>query len=151
MSWEGEGSTVSKEQAGDAPTLKVPLSQLPLLQSFPLVWLTVDRLFRKEHDLVIGQQLQEACFLTVAMDCSTKSRAREIKRATPNRVPLPQTLSTQKGFRGSHFRTSSGSLKTISHVLSFWIRCSLWLIGVEGPSVRTQPTAFIGTWFRRNG
>ena len=58
----------------------------------------MDWVFGHEHDLSkiacqesISQQLQEACFLTVAMDCS--SRAREIKRAA---FSLPKPLRSEQ-------------------------------------------------------
>ena len=63
----------------------------------------MDWVFGHEHDLSkiacqesIRHQLQEACFLTVAMDCSTKSTAREIKRATLDGASLPKPLRSEQ-------------------------------------------------------
>ena len=112
--------------------------------------LSVDWVFGHERDFCkiacqesISQQLQEACFLTVAMDCSTKSRAREIKRTTRMVSRCLAVSSFRKGFQGCHCRTSSVCPRTISHVRLCWTKCSSWLSGVEGPSGRIPPTACI--------
>ena len=65
--------------------------------------ITVDWLLDPSHDLShplrqasLHEQLQEACFLSVAMDCSTKSRAREIPRQFADGRPAPQPLRSEQ-------------------------------------------------------
>ena len=148
MGTKEESSTVSREKAGDAPTLGMPLladlmstPNCPVSKAF--LWcgwrtLTVDWLFGKEHDLskvdcqeAIGQQLQEAWIVQ--------------PKARPERsnVPFPihcVVSSTQKGSQGCHCRTSSACLRTILRVRLCWIKCSLWLNAAEGLSGKIQPT-----------
>ena len=76
--------------------------QAPLTKAFLFCgWrcITVDWLLDPSHDLSnpirqqsLAEQLQDVDFLGVAMDCSTKSRAREIPRVFDDGRPAPQPL-----------------------------------------------------------
>ena len=101
------------------------------------------------HIEAIAEQLKDACLLVVAMDCSTKSRAREIRRETPNRVPLPKPLRSEEHLEGlprSPCKISGGYPKIILHVRSSLTRCNPWWIGVGRPSARIPLIAYIGTF-----
>ena len=78
---------IYQEDPGMADLMSGP--NCPVTKEFLFGWraLTVDWLFGEGHDLsklsckeAIAEQLKDACFLVVAVDCSIKSRAREIGR-----------------------------------------------------------------------
>ena len=65
--------------------------------------ITVDWLLDPSHDLShplrqasLHDQLQAVCFMSVAMDCSTKSRAREIPRQFADGRPAPKPLRSEQ-------------------------------------------------------
>ena len=78
----------------------------PLSRAF--IWcgwstITVDWLLDKTHDLSdsrrqasLHDQLQSVCFIAAALDCSTKSRAREIPRTFQDGRPAPKPLRSEK-------------------------------------------------------
>ena len=64
--------------------------------------ITVDWLLDKTHDLAdprrqasLHDQLQSVCFIAAALDCSTKSRAREILRSEEFPEGLPDLPPNQ--------------------------------------------------------
>ena len=78
----------------------------PLSRAF--IWcgwstITVDWLLDKTHDLSdsrrqasLHDQLQSVCFIAAALDCSTKSRAREIPRTFQDGRPAPKPLRSEE-------------------------------------------------------
>lgn len=65
--------------------------------------ITVDWLLDPSHDLShplrqasLHEQLQDVCFISAAMDCSTKSRAREIPRQFADGRPAPKPLRSEQ-------------------------------------------------------
>ena len=77
----------------------------PLSKAF--IWcgwaaITVDWLLDPSHDLAdirrqesLHSQLQSVCFIAAALDCSTKSRAREIPRTFQEGRPAPKPLRSE--------------------------------------------------------
>ena len=77
----------------------------PLSKAF--IWcgwaaITVDWLLDPSHDLAdirrqesLHSQLQSVCFIAAALDCSTKSRAREIPRTFQDGRPAPKPLRSE--------------------------------------------------------
>ena len=92
---------------------------------------------------------RSAWCLVVAMDCSTKSRAREIKRQAPDGRPLPKPFRSEQypeGLQVSSCKISSGCRRTIWLALSCWIRSSLWWNGAASGRIRSKACA--GTFHR---
>ena len=95
--------------------------------------LAVDWLFGEEHDLskpscqeAIAEQLKDACFLVVAMDCSTKKQGARDSGAR----------SIRKGYRGCPCKISGELPRKILRVRSSLTRCKPW----GGGTIRENPT-----------
>ena len=111
LSWRGpeeEGATSSGVSVGEAPLMADLMSgpTAPLSKAF--LWrgwrcLPVDWLLDPSHDLShpirqrsLSDQLQSVDFICAAMDCSTKSRAREIPRVFDDGRPAPRPLRSEE-------------------------------------------------------
>ena len=126
----------------------VPLSKAFIFCGWETI--SVDWMLDKGHDLSnslrqqsLHEQLQSVCFIAAALDCSTKSRAREIPRDFGDGRPPPRPLRSEQHplglpeLTGSQQRRVEQDNMAASFVTNWWI-------GAAGPSVRTHITAFTG-------
>ena len=110
--------------------------------------ITVDWLLDPSHDLShplrqasLHEQLQEACFLSVAMDCSTKSRAREIPRQFADGRPAPQPLRSEQHPEGLPNLSASNAerVRIDNEACAFLLKEVQQLANRGGASVRENP------------
>ena len=106
---EGEGLNPPAVQQSESQPLMADLfagPNVPLTKAFILCgWrtLSVDWLLDPTHDLSnpdrqssLAAQLKEASFIAAALDCSTKSGAREIPRDFADGRPAPKPLRSPR-------------------------------------------------------
>ena len=123
--------------------------------------LTVDWLIDPSHDLSndgrqrsLAEQLQQADFICTcaAMDCSTKSRAREIPRHFDDGRPAPSPFVQLNALRVcliSAPRSMPGSRPITKRVPLYWTRSKPSRNEEADPSGRTLGVVSIGTCHKR--
>ena len=125
----------------------VPLSKAFIFCGWETI--SVDWMLDRGHDLSnslrqqsLHDQLQSVCFIAAALDCSTKSRAREIPRDFGDGRPPPRPLRSEQHPLGLPELTGS----QYSRVEKDNAAASLtsWWIGGVALSGRTHTTVFIG-------
>eukprot|EP00435_Cladocopium_sp_Y103_P060929 s497_g22.t1 len=117
--------------------------------------LTVDWLLDPSHDLAnparqasLSAQLEEAIFIAAALDCSTKSRAREIPRVFDDGRPAPGPLRSEAHPDG----LPNLSPKDAKRVATDNLACSYVLGEIQklslrgGGSVRENPARSLHWW-----
>ena len=120
--------------------------------------ITVDWLIDASHDLShplrqasLHEQLQEAAFLFAALDCSTKSRAREIpitfSDGRPGPPPLrsthyPEGLPNLSGRRKERVETDNAACHWV------WTKSKPWPSAEGARSARTQAIRSVGSYPR---
>lgn len=123
----------------------------PLTKAF--LWcgwscITVDWLLDPSHDLAnplrqssLSDQLQDAIFLSAAMDCSTKSRAREIPRQFADGRPAPAPLRSESNPEGlPNLKGKAAERVHIDNVACAFVLDEIQKIAARGgASVRENP------------
>ena len=123
----------------------------PLTKAF--LWcgwscITVDWLLDPSHDLAnplrqssLSDQLQDAIFLSAAVDCSTKSRAREIPRQFADGRPAPAPLRSESNPEGlPNLKGKAAERVHIDNVACAFVLDEIQKIAARGgASVRENP------------
>ena len=123
--------------------------------------LPIDILLDPTHDLsdatrqaLLHEQLQEADCIMAALDCSTKSRAREIPLHFSDGRPSPKPLRSNEhpeGLPGLNPQDVARVERDNRAPALSWKRSRPWCSAEAPPSGRTLAEAFIGSYPRRRG
>ena len=117
--------------------------------------ISVDWMLDSSHDLSNGlrqqslhEQLQSVCFIAAALDCSTKSRAREIPRDFGDGRPPPRPLRSEKHPLGLPELTGSQLVRVEQDnaAASFVLSEIDQLVDRGGGSVRENPYNSLHWW-----
>ena len=157
--WAGCGKTRGQSQlsaAKDGRSICGP--NTPLSKAFIFCgWetISVDWMIDSSHDLShslrqqsLHEQLQSVCFIAAALDCSTKSRAREIPRDLGDGRPPPRPLRSEKHPLGLPELTGSqrNRVERDNAAASFVLSEIDQLVDRGGGSVRENPYNSLHWW-----
>ena len=117
--------------------------------------ISVDWMLDRSHDLSnrlrqqsLHEQLQSVCFIAAALDCSTKSRAREIPRDFGDGRPPPRPLRSEQHPLGLPELTGSQQqrVEQDNAAASFVLSEIDQLVDRGGGSVRENPYNSLHWW-----